>query len=90
MTQAEYSGAPGAKAHAANVCKTPHLIRPGLYAFWYGAPENLRRFIAENINERWNSVEEFTQWLTGVDASNELPNHILLFWWIIAFWEEDD
>ena len=57
--------APGAKPHTYTKCPSPHIIRPGLYAYWTKAPEPLREYVSEKVEFEWSSVGGFTKWLTG-------------------------
>lgn len=84
-TQVTKDGIPGAKQHSHKVCTTPHLIKPALYAFWVRGDETLRTFVTEKINVQWETVERFTSWCVGVDKLTRLPNHLLLFWWIMKY-----
>lgn len=79
---------PGAELHSYSMCPTPNLIRPGLYAYWKGAPEGLRKYVLERASVEWNSVGGFTRWLKGSDARTKMPNHVQLFWWIVMYWEQ--
>lgn len=80
-------GLPGAVQHAHGDCKTPHFIRPGLYAFWKLGSTPLKAFVWEKVKFEPNTLSAFIGWFTGMDARTRLPNHILLFWCIMSYWK---
>jgi hypothetical protein len=90
VSQAANRNAPGAKPHDFGTCPLQHMIRPALHAFWERAPNELQQFVAEAINVRWANREAFAAWCLGTDMSIDLPNHLLLFWWIVRFWEAQE
>lgn len=77
---------PGAKRHAAKACQTPHIIKPGVYAFWKGGSDDLKRFVTQHIGLECHSLGEFIRWLQGENMRTRLANHVLLFWCITRFW----
>lgn len=90
VSQAAKKNAPGAKPHPFDQCVLQHMIRPALYAFWGRAPAPLRQFVADAINVRWANRDAFIAWCVGTDVGIDLPNHLLLFWWIARFWEAQE
>ena len=89
-TQAENAGLPGALPHQHDVCETPHFIKPGIYAFWTLAGPDLKHFVSTNVKREWHSVDAFVDWCLGRDLHTQMPNHLLLFWWIIRFWKSQE
>lgn len=78
---------PGARDHQYKECPTPHIVRPGLFAFWERAPAELRDYVWTRLNFSLHDLPAFTRWLAARNRNTQLPNHILLFWWIIDYWE---
>jgi len=77
----------GAEYHDAKMCTNKHFIRPVLFTFFrYSTPE-LKAFIKERLGTAvWEEgVEPYRNWLTA-PPGNDAPNHIKLYWWILAFW----
>ena len=86
LRQSQVKGHPGARPHVYSDCTTPHFIRPALYAFWEKAPDDLRRFVSYYTRFEQGSRADFIAWFSGEHLQTHLPNHLLLFWWIMVFW----
>jgi len=88
--QAVKAGIPGAERHRYDECTNKFLVKPAIYAFWCRAPAGLREYVSRQVNFEWRTMENFAAWCTGSDKKLRLGNHLLLFWWIIRYWEEVD
>jgi len=77
----------GAQYHLASECTQRHFIRPVLFAFYRYGLADLKEFVEANLGVCvWDKdMEEYAKWLT-VPPGNDVPNHLRLYWWILAFW----
>jgi hypothetical protein len=74
--------------HDYDKCNLTHLIRPALYAFWVKAPSQLREYVLRKVGVEWSGLEEYISWCTSSDRANNLPNHLVLFWCILKYWDK--
>jgi hypothetical protein len=68
-------------------CDLPHKIRPVLLAFHSGGLDSSKDFVTKNVGA-WGeeSMEAYLGWLMAAQAGG-LPNHVLLYWWLMKFRE---
>ena len=77
----------GAEYHDSGDCTTRHVIRPVLFAFFHHGPPELKAYLKEKLGVSvWeNSIDTYRGWLEA-PPGNKAPNHIILYWWILMFW----
>ena len=63
-------------------------VCPALYAFWVKVPPWLWEYVLWRVDVKWSSLEEYTLWCTSSNEANNLPNHLVLFWCILKYWDK--